>query len=169
MNPVQIIGATDVVDLPDLGWYNVPVRVDSGATTSSIHCSYIRLIKDGEKQLLRFYLDTKKGAPKQSFLVTDFKERIVRNSSGKEELRYVIKTRITIFGKSIRTEFSLANRRKMRYPILLGRKLLKGRFIVDVAQKDLSASHLSNKKIDGKKIKTNIDPGISNIPIQDQL
>lgn len=168
MNPVQIIGATDVLDLPELGWFNVPVRVDSGATTSSIHCSYIRLIKEGETQLLRFHLDTKKGAPKQSFAVTDFKETIIRNSSGKEELRYVIKTRITIFGKNIRTEFTLANRRKMRYPILLGRKLLKGRFIVDVAQKDLSASHHINKKAGREKIKTKPAPANKTIPIQDK-
>jgi hypothetical protein len=168
MNPVQTIGATDVLDLPELGWFNVPVRVDSGAATSSIHCSYIRLVKEGETQLLRFNLDTKKGAPKQSFAVTDFKETIIRNSSGKEELRYVIKTRITIFGKNIRTEFSLANRRKMRYPILLGRKLLKGRFIVDVAQKDLSANYLSNKKIGRRKTTIEPDPGNRTIPIQDK-
>jgi hypothetical protein len=55
----------------------------------------------------------------------------------------VIKTKITIFGKKIRTEFSLANRRKMRYPILLGRKLLNKRFLVDVSQKDLSATKRS--------------------------
>lgn len=140
---LDIIGATDIVDLPDLGWFDVPVRIDSGATTSSIHCSRVRLIKDGEQPQLCFYLDAKKGAPQQSYTVSDFKETIVRNSSGKEEKRYVIKTKITIFGKKIRTEFSLANRRKMRYPILLGRKLLNKRFLVDVSQKDLSAAKRS--------------------------
>jgi len=140
---LDIIGATDIVDLPDLGWFDVPVRIDSGATTSSIHCSRVRLIKDGDQPQLCFYLDSKKGAPQQSYTVSDFKETIVRNSSGKEEKRYVIKTKITIFGKKIRTEFSLANRRKMRYPILLGRKLLNKRFLVDVSQKDLSAAKRS--------------------------
>ncbi len=146
MKPIQIIGATDVLDLPELGWYKVPARIDSGATTSSIHCARVLLEHKDGTPMLRFYLDTKKGAPQQSFAVKDFKETIVRNSSGKEEKRYVIKTRITIFGRKIRTEFSLANRRKMRYPILLGRKLLKGRFIIDVSQKDLSASRQSAKK-----------------------
>jgi hypothetical protein len=147
---LEIIGATDIVDLPDLGWYNVPVRVDSGATTSAIHCSKVRLINENGQFHLQIYLDKKKGAPQQSFTVTDFTETIVRNSSGKEEKRYVIKTRIKLFGKKIRTEFSLANRRKMRYPILLGRKLLKNRFIVDVSKKNLSidrrASNLSHTK-----------------------
>jgi len=143
---METIGATDILDLPELGWYQVPVRVDSGATTSSIHCSRVRLVKEGESSHLRFDLDTKKGAPQLSFVVHDFKETIVRNSSGKEEKRYVIKTKITIFGRKIRTEFSLANRRKMRYPILLGRKLLKGRFIIDVSKKNLSANHSNQKK-----------------------
>jgi hypothetical protein len=137
---LEVIGATDIVDLPDLGWFNVPVRIDSGATSSAIHCSRVRLIKDGDQEKLCFYLDAKKGAPQQSFTVTEFKETIVRNSSGKEEKRYVIKTRVKLFGKNFRTEFSLANRRKMSYPILLGRKLLKNRFIIDVSLKNLSAA-----------------------------
>lgn len=143
-HPLEVIGATDIVDLPELDWYQIPVRVDSGATTSSIHCSKVRVITDGDSPLLRFELDAQKGAPHQTISVKDFKETIVRNSSGKEEKRYVIKTAIRIFGRKIRTEFTLANRRKMSYPILLGRKLLRGRFIVDVSQKDLSAKYAKN-------------------------
>lgn len=139
-NALKIIGATDYVDLPELGWHHVPVRVDSGAATSAIHCSKVKLVKDDAGALLEFQLDYRNGAPPRIFAVRDFKETVVRNSFGKEEKRYVIKTRIEIFGKKIKTEFSLANRRKMQYPILLGRKLLKNRFIVDVAQKDLSAT-----------------------------
>ncbi|KAA6440995.1 ATP-dependent zinc protease [Dyadobacter flavalbus] len=138
-NPLETIGATDVVDFPDLGWNEVPVRIDSGAATSAIHCSRVKLVKEGETVKLHFYLDIRKGAPQQLFSVTDFKETVIRNSFGKEEKRYVIKTGIRIFGKKIRAEFSLANRRKMRYPVLLGRKFLKNRFIIDVSQQDLSA------------------------------
>lgn len=139
----EIIGATDYVDFPDLGWSNVPVRIDSGAATSSIHCSKVKVVKDGETPVLHFSLDTKKGAPAQSFSVTEFKEKLIKNSSGKSEKRYVIKTFIRLFGRKIRTEFSLANRTKMSYPVLLGRKLLNGRFIVDVSQKDLSCKRLA--------------------------
>ena len=156
--PIEVIGATDIVDFPDLGWYHVPVRVDSGANTSSIHCSHVKLIKEDNHTILRFYLDAKKGAPEQSFSVQDFKETVVRNSSGKEEKRYVIKTYIKLFGRKIRTEFSLADRQKMSYPILLGRKLLKNRFIIDVAQKDLSAKRRIEKQKSGSvKQKSDFD------------
>ena len=157
MIQMEIIGATDIIDLPELGWYHVPVRVDSGAATSSIHCSRVRLVKEGDTSQLRFYLDTKKGAPQQSFTVNDFKETVIRNSSGKEEKRYVIKTKITIFGRKIRTEFSLANRRKMRYPILLGRKLLNGRFTIDVSKKDLSARRSKQKRTASEREKMKLD------------
>lgn len=133
----QVIGATDIADLPELDWINVPVRIDSGAATSAIHCSRVTLENEGTR--LRFHLDASKGAPARSFLAEDFKEKIIRNSSGKEETRYIIKTRIVLFGRKIRTEFSLADRGKMQFPILLGRKLLKNRFVVDVSLKNLSA------------------------------
>jgi hypothetical protein len=152
--PKEIIGATDIADLPELGWYNVPVRIDSGAATSAIHCSRVRLSHENGQKLLHIHLDAKRGAPQRSFTVTDFKETIVRNSFGKEEKRYVIKTPIKIFGRKIRTEFSLANRQKMSYPILLGRKLLKNRFVVDVAQKNLSAARLSKTPSRSQEIST---------------
>ena len=133
-----VIGATELVDFPELGWQQVPARVDTGAATSSIHCSRVRLVeKAGEPRRLSFYLDVQKGAPRQPFSVTDFKETTIKNSFGHEERRYVIKTQIVLGKRRIRTEFSLADRRKMSYPVLLGRKLLKGRFLVDVSQKYL--------------------------------
>jgi len=48
--PLEIIGATDIADLPELGWHNVPVRVDSGEATSAIHCSRVKLVeKEADK------------------------------------------------------------------------------------------------------------------------
>ncbi len=130
----KIIGATELVHFPELGWKNVVARVDTGAATSAIHCSRVRVIeKDGETRL-SFLLDTQKGAPKEAFSVTDFKEKVVKNSFGHTEKRYVIKTVIVIAGRKIRTQFSLADRQKMSFPVLLGRRLLKGRFLVDVSQ-----------------------------------
>ncbi|HEV7347622.1 ATP-dependent zinc protease [Telluribacter sp.] len=133
------LGATEIVDFPELGWHQVQARVDTGAATSSIHCSRVRLVKQGEQLRLSFYLDVQKGAPKQRFSVSDFKEKTIKNSFGQEERRYVIKTQIMLFGRKIRTEFSLADRRTMSYPVLLGRKLLKGKFLVDVSRKNLSS------------------------------
>lgn len=133
-----VIGAAEQVDFPELEWNGVSARVDTGAATSSIHCSKVRLSKNGEKQVLQFFLDAHRGAPARSFSVTSFKETLIKNSFGQIERRYVIKTQVVVQGKKIRAEFSLANRKEMRFPVLLGRKLLKGRFLVDVSQKSLT-------------------------------
>ena len=71
--------------------------------------------------------------------MTQFDERKIRNSFGNYEYRYVIRTEVNLFGQTISTEFSLADRERMRYPVLIGKKLLVNRFIVDVSQLNLNA------------------------------
>ncbi|MDZ7646224.1 MAG: RimK/LysX family protein [Cytophagales bacterium] len=65
----------------------------------------------------------------------------MKNSFGEAELRYVIKTSIKIYDHLIRAEFSLSNRGNLRFPVLLGRKILRDRFLIDVTKKDLSFDH----------------------------
>ena len=50
------------------------------------------------------------------------------------EKRYIIKTIVKIGPKRIKAIISLSDRAKMRYPVLIGRKLLKNRFVVDVSE-----------------------------------
>jgi hypothetical protein len=69
-----------------------------------------------------------------------FEQREIKNSFGEAELRYVIKTKIKILGHLIRAEFSLSNRGNLKFPVLLGRKILRKRFLIDVTKKDLSYS-----------------------------
>jgi hypothetical protein len=62
----------------------------------------------------------------------EFSKKKIKNSFGEMEERYIIKTQIILGKKKIRTSVSLSDRENMRYPVLIGRKLLKGKFIVDV-------------------------------------
>jgi hypothetical protein len=73
-----------------------------------------------------------------------FTEKKVKSSFGDYEFRYQVKLRMTIFGKNYLTRFNLSNRKNMKYPVLLGRKFLNNRFIVDVSKQDLS-HNLKNK------------------------
>jgi hypothetical protein len=134
--PLTVLGRSDRVDLPDLGLVNVHAKVDTGAYTCSLHCSQAK-IEDG---ILEFILLDEEhpeftGMP---FRVKKFEQREVHNSFGEAELRYVIKSRIRIHGRVIRAEFSLSNRGNLRFPVLLGRKILRHRFLIDVTKKDLS-------------------------------
>jgi hypothetical protein len=136
--PKQIIGMTDLVDFPDLGLVDVQAKVDTGAYTSALHCKDVRLVKSGVRTILSFLLIDKTSEEARPFYSNQFSQRMIRNSFGVAEKRYVIKTRIVLFGRTIRAEFTLADRENLKNPVLLGRKLLRNRFLVDVSQKNLS-------------------------------
>jgi hypothetical protein len=132
---MQILGRSDRVDLPKLGLYDVHAKVDTGAYNCSLHCSEVKVVNN----CLEFVvLDT--AHPEYTglkFVFKKFKQKKIRNSSGGSELRYVIRTQIRIYDRRIRAEFSLSNRGNLRFPVLLGRKILRDRFYIDVTKKDL--------------------------------
>lgn len=143
----KIIGRKDKADFPDLGLENIDIKVDTGAYTSSIHAHHIVPFLKNEKQFVKFQLlDPKHPEYKNKTLVAEvLKEKKVKSSIGKAENRYIIKSKIIIFNKSYNIELSLTNRSEMKHPVLIGRKLLNKKFLVDTSQKDLSYI-LKNKK-----------------------
>lgn len=133
---MKILGRSDRVDLPGLGLENIHAKIDTGAYTCSLHCSGTQVI-DG---VLQFVLldEEHPEFTGRAFSFKKFKQREIKNSFGEAELRYVIKTKIKIFDEVILAEFSLSNRGNLKFPVLLGRKILRGRFLIDVTKKDLS-------------------------------
>ena len=129
------IGRVDVLDFPDWELWEIRAKIDTGAYTSSIHCTKIKLLKD---KRLSFYLPAHKGQKRKRFITDEFELKSVKNSFGQSELRYVVKTHLVLFGSSIKADFSLADRTSMRFPVLLGRKFLSNRFLVDVSLENLS-------------------------------
>lgn len=138
--PRQIIGRFDKIDLPDFGATNIEAKIDTGAYSSAIHCSKIKVSKkDGRRQISFQILDSHIPAIEhRRYITSRFRKKKVRSSSGHVEKRYFIETYIILFGQKLLVEFSLSDRINMRFPILLGRKMLKNRFLVDVSQMDLS-------------------------------
>ena len=124
---IKLIGRREFVDFPLLSITHVEAKIDTGAYTSSIHCKDIKQIKKDGKDILQFKLldDT-------IHSIETFTRKHIKNSFGEKEERYVIKTLIRIGKKRIQTTVSLSDRENMRYPVLIGRRLLKAKFIVDV-------------------------------------
>ena len=132
---MQILGRSDRVDLPGLGLENIHAKIDTGAYTSSLHCSSAKVVNG---QLEFVLLDEEHPEfTGMKFKMSKFTQREVKNSSGEAELRYIIRTTIKLFNRKIRAEFSLSDREKLRFPVLLGRKILRNRFLIDVTRKDL--------------------------------
>jgi hypothetical protein len=144
----RTIGRIDQLDLPELGLEKVQAKIDTGAYTSAIHCSKIHIekAKDGT-DLLVYTISGKrlgKGMRAKKFKTAEFKLKRIKSSNGQVQERYVVKTKIKIFNKIYNTEFSLSDRSHMKNPILLGRKLLSGRFVVDVTEENLSYQYHQN-------------------------
>jgi len=132
---MQVLGRNDRVDLPQLGLYNIHAKVDTGAYTCCLHCSKAEVVNG---QLEFTLLDEEHPEfTGMKFVFKKFTQREIRNSFGEAELRFIIKTQIKIFDRKIRAEFSLSNRGNLKFPVLLGRKILRNRFIIDVTKKDL--------------------------------
>jgi hypothetical protein len=133
---MEILGRSDRVDLPGLGLSNIHAKVDTGAYTCCLHCSRAEVI-DGKLEFV--LLDEEHPEfTGMKFVFKKFDQREIKNSFGEAELRYVIKTSIRIFDHRIRAEFSLSNRGNLKFPVLLGRKILRKRFLIDVTKIDLS-------------------------------
>jgi len=124
---IKLIGRREFVSFPLLEINKVEAKIDTGAYTCSIHCNNIILKTEGEKQILTFQLLDDK-----TYGFEEFTRKKIKNSFGEMEERFIIKTLIVIGGKKIKTTISLSDRESMRYPVLIGRRLLKGKFIIDV-------------------------------------
>jgi hypothetical protein len=143
-----VIGRLDRIDLPVFDLYDVPAKIDTGAYTSSLHCSDIQLIEEnGIKYISFFILDNTHPERVDPYTTSDFEIKYIKSSSGHVELRYVIEIKVIIFNKKIRSKFSLTNRGEMKYPILIGRKLLRKRFVVDVTKSNVSYKSKTAKLI----------------------
>lgn len=128
----QLIGRLEKVDFPELGIFSIDAKIDTGAYRSSIHADNVR----EENGVLVFtLLDAEHPQYNgHTYSVTKFSKVQVKSSNGEMEPRYKIKTTVVIAGESYVTDFTLSDRATMRYPVLIGRKVLRNRFIVDVSK-----------------------------------
>ncbi len=147
----KIIGRKDAADFEKLDLYGIEVKIDSGAYTSSFHCHKIEKInKDGLELIKCKFLDPSHPQfHEKEFCFDKFKMRTIKSSNGLVEERVSIKTEITIFRKKYPIELTLTERIEMKHPVLLGRKFISKRFLIDTSRKNLS---LNGKILEIKKI-----------------
>lgn len=135
--PRQVIGRRAVAALPDLGIDQAVAKIDTGAYTSSLHATNIRVEtgQDGTPELvfdIALADRLRVAAGKQTHRTKDFSVRQVRSSNGQVEDRYSFVSRLTLEGQTFRTALTLSDRSQMGYPLLVGRRALRSRFIVNV-------------------------------------
>ncbi len=130
--PQKTIGRRARVTMPDLDDLSLTSKVDTGAYRNALHAENIIEEEQNGTPTLYFRVRSMNGEVSRHS-TTEFKSTRVKQSSGGEEKRYFIYTDVRIDGQQYSTEFTLTDRESMKYPLLLGRKLLRYNFIVDVS------------------------------------
>ncbi len=130
------IGWREWVALPDLGVGAIKVKVDTGAATSAMHVMHLRIVTVDGRKIARFNVHPiqRQRLPSISAEAPIVEMRNVRSSSGKEELRPVIRTRVELNGKRWPIEITLTRRDQLSFRMLLGRQAIRKRFVVDAGR-----------------------------------
>lgn len=150
---LPIIGPSALISIGKRA-IDVPAKIDTGAESSAIWASRIRIDKDG---ILKFRLFGE-GSPFYNgkvFKRKDYKVVVTRSAMGEEQIRYRVHFPVKIAGRTIRVLFSLADRSKNNFPVLIGKRTLQGKFLVDVSLPDIEYDSKPKQKIDLKTFKEN--------------
>jgi hypothetical protein len=129
----KTIGWREWVSMPDLGIVEVKAKVDTGADNSSLHAFNIeRFLEDGV-DMVRFEIHPRQRKRKPSIecVAQVVGERKVKNPGGRSELRPVIRTKLIVAGEELDALVNLTTRDEMTFRMLLGRRTVRSRFVVD--------------------------------------
>lgn len=137
----DFVGSTEYVSVAD--FENIPAKIDTGADSSAIWASNINIAKDGTLTFSLFG-EGSKFYTGETIARKTYHVKVVRSSNGDEEIRYRVELPLVLAGRSIKAMFTLADRSKNNFPILIGRKTLKNKFLVDVSK--MSVEKKSNPK-----------------------
>jgi len=146
---ILTLGWREWVGLPALKIHQIKAKVDTGARTSSLHAFKVRSFLEGNKERVEFQMHPiQKNNDTVATCIADvFDKRVVTDSGGHKEERFVILTDLSIGKHTWPIEVTLTARDDMLFRMLLGRTAIKNR-----AQVDPARSYLVGKKKRTKKL-----------------
>lgn len=143
-----IIGRSEELKFVEFEIHDVPAKVDTGAYRSAVHADQIKLVEGEHGTELSFRLlggHPVCGEFATVFSTPHYTKVWIANSFGHREERYEVKLKVKLGPKVFWATFTLADRSKKIYPILLGRKLLNGRFLVDTSRSSINRIELKKQ------------------------
>jgi len=124
--PVQVYGWREKIKIQEIDQV-FHAKLDTGALTSSIHAEEIKLFERDGQKWVRFIAtnpreEHAKRIPVEAPLV---RYAFIKEVGGESAQREVVRLNIRIGDRSLRGEFTLANRSNMLVPVLIGRTMLR--------------------------------------------
>lgn len=145
-NELITVGWREWVLLPNLGLPWIKAKIDTGAKTSCLHASYVTQFTKNDELWVRFGMHPNQDET-ETIVHCESKvldERTVTDSGGHSEKRFVIATQFIIGEQEAPIELTLTNRDNMRYRMLLGRRAMEKRLIVNPSESYLLGSQNSD-------------------------
>lgn len=127
----KIIGRREKISILDLELFDLDAKVDTGADSSALHCDDV--VIDGDTVSFTLLDEVHEAYNNKRFSLPIYKIKKVKSSNGELQIRPSIKVSIEFYGKKYKSVISLTDRKDMKFPMLIGRRFLKDKFLVDVA------------------------------------
>jgi hypothetical protein len=136
-----VIGWREWVQLPELGVLETKAKVDTGADKSSLHAFNVERVERNGVDYVRFELHPKQRSRKPTIQCEAPLAMVkkVKNPGGRSELRPMIRTKVVVAGVELEALVNLTSRDEMGFRMLLGRRSLRNRFIIDPGRSYLGA------------------------------
>ena len=126
----RVVGWKENAALPDLNVKNVIAKVDTGANLASIDASDIKIVSRNKVKYVKFKIMKRNNTVRKTSAPLEGYKRI-KSSNGDVERRPYIKTTLLLDGISKKIELTLTDRGPMEYTMLIGRKALGRRWVVN--------------------------------------
>ena len=130
---MEVVGYIESVDLPEIELFELDAKIDTGADSCSIPCDDIKV--EGDRVSFLLHDEVHEAYHGKKITLPIHKIKNVKSSNGKIEERVFIQSSIRLGCKTYNAEISLSNRKNMKYPMLIGRRFMSHRYLVDVSQK----------------------------------
>ena len=136
MENKKIVGRKEIISILDLDLVDLDAKIDTGADSNALHCDHIEIIDN----IVHFTLldEIHPAYHGKRMSIPLYKLKKVKSSNGETQLRPSIKVSVLFMGKKYKSVISLTNRADMKFPMLIGRRFLKDRFLVDVSKEYLN-------------------------------
>jgi hypothetical protein len=149
-----LIGWREWLAFPDWGIPAVKVKIDTGARTSALHADDLQIVERDGRRFATFTVHPWQRSERDGVEVSVplLEERAVTSSSGDASTRPVVMAVIDLDGEPHEIELTLTRRDDMGFRMLLGRKAMEGRYLVDpshsylTGRPDLATRRRNRKK-----------------------